>query len=230
MSEGNGAPPNIPADAWWKFRRARCWSNAELRTVAPLFGGHVANVSGYRDEDKEGGFYRDYFRNASAYTLTNFEHGAKGFMEGAGEIFLDLSAELPEHLAQSVDVAFSHTVLEHVFDCRRAFRNICLFAKDVVICVVPYIQQLHHGDSYCDYWRFTPFAMRRMYEENGLMLRYTSANGADPGSVYLFCVGYRDKRWDEFLPERFDLFVEPSLGNTTSNVIGSRVCRGEGER
>lgn len=225
MSAANGPPPHIDPEAWWKFRRPRCWSNQELRRFAPLFGGRVANVSGWLDEDKEGGRYRDYFTGASSYVVTNHECGERGFQGQPGELTLDLSADLPPGFAGMADVAFSHTVLEHVYDFRKAFANLCLLSTDAVIAVVPYIQQLHHGAGYCDYWRFTPFAMRGLYEENGLTARYVSANGADPGSVYLFCVGYRNRRWDDLVPSRFDLYIDPDKGGGFGNVIGGQAVR-----
>lgn len=225
LEQGGGPPPGMDPGAWWRFRGPRCWSNRELRRFAPLFTGRVANVSGWRDEDKEGGRYRDYFSAASAYALTNHDDGPRGFQGAPGELKLDLSAALPASCAGMADVAFCHTVLEHVFDFRRAFANLCLLSTDVVIAVVPYIQELHHGEGYGDYWRFTPFAMRALYGENGLGLRYLSANGADPGSVYLFCLGYRQPRWDELVPQRFDVYIDPEQGATPGNVIGSRSVR-----
>ena len=41
----------------------RIWSNQELRKFSHLFRGKVINVSGWKDCDKEGHIYRDYFSN-----------------------------------------------------------------------------------------------------------------------------------------------------------------------
>ena len=82
--------------------------------------------------------------------------------------------------------------------------------------VVPYVQEMHVS-GYLDYWRFTPYTMKRLYEENNLSLRYCAANGADKASIYLFCVGYRDAKWNSRIPERFDLKIDERT------VIGGRV-------
>src|SRR5687767_4129918 len=44
-----------------KFRAARIWSNQELKTITPHCKGAVINVSAWKDEDKEGAHYKDYF-------------------------------------------------------------------------------------------------------------------------------------------------------------------------
>jgi hypothetical protein len=128
-----------------RFRAARCWSNQVLRAIAPSFDGDVLNVSGWRDEDKEGGRYRDYFSRARSYGVTNFG-GYRGDSGGA-QVQLDLEGELPPGLAASVDVVFNHTTLEHVFDVFRAVSNLCRMTRDLVIVVVPAIQEEHEADS-----------------------------------------------------------------------------------
>ena len=60
-----------------KYRRARIWSNKELKKIAPKFSGDVINVSGWVDEDKEGKIYREYFVNANTYTISNLGGGAQ---------------------------------------------------------------------------------------------------------------------------------------------------------
>jgi len=61
-----------------KSKLPRLWSNRELERIAPLFTGDVVNVSAWQDQDKEGRRYRDYFRSARSYTLTNYEADARG--------------------------------------------------------------------------------------------------------------------------------------------------------
>jgi hypothetical protein len=215
----------LKAAGYKKFQIPRLWSNAELRKFAHLFHGDIVNVSGWTDIDKEGKHYRDYFYNANEYWITNYNEKIKGLQHYKNEIFLDLEEELNPDLLKKYDVVFNHTTLEHIYETRIAFRNICNISKDVVIIVVPYIQQIH-GIGYSDYWRFTPHTMAKMYEENGLKLRYCAANGKDKASIYLFCIGYRDEKWDSSIPSRFDLRIDPSkdlYGNTFQNVIGSRV-------
>lgn len=211
-----------------KFRVPRLWSNSELRRFAPLFKGSVVNISGWNDADKEHHKYREYFSNASEYVITNYlddaERGVQGF---EGEIKLNLERDLPNILFQRYDVAFSHTVLEHIFNVHKAFANICKISKNIVITVVPYIQQLHGvNNEVGDYWRFTPLTMKRLYETNGLRLRYCSVNGKTAtSSIYLFCIGYKDNSYDDHIPYRFDLKIDENAKLSPSNVIGANIIR-----
>lgn len=208
-----------------KFRIPRIFSNNELKKFAHFFTGRIINISGWTDEDKEGGFYRDYFMNCTDYVISNYDADKKGLIGAKDEIFLDLEADLPNGQQNTFDVCFNHTTLEHIYNFQKAFKNICLLSKDVVIIVVPYIQQLH-GSMYPDYWRFTPYAMRRLYRDNGLKLRYCSANGRDKASIYLFCIGYKNSKWDSMIPERFDIkndLDKDIYADDYKNVIGGNV-------
>jgi len=177
-----------------KFRLARVWSNRELGKFGHLFIGDVVNVSGWQDQDKEGRSYKDYFTNARSYTITNFKSEARGFQGYDNEIFLDLSKELPEQLAGKFDVVFNHTVLEHIFEVHTAFRNVCMMTRDVVIIVLPFLQQMH--ESFGDYWRFSPMTIKRLFEANGLSLLYLSFNGHKKASVYVFAIASRNpEKW-----------------------------------
>jgi len=173
-----------------KYLLPRYWSNRELRKIAPLFTGDVVNVSGWDDRDKEGGRYESYFSRASTYQRTNYG-GHRGFKGGAGEIALDLTAPLPDELRGRFDVTFNHTVLEHIFDVRTAFANLCAMSRDVVIVVVPFSQVQHESDSYGDYWRFTPSALRKMFEEQGLSVVYESESPDKDAAIYLLFVASR---------------------------------------
>lgn len=173
-----------------KSRVPRIWSNAELAKFAPLFTGDVVNVSAWKDSDKNGSFYRTYFKNARSYSLTNYETDAMGFQGTEGEIFLDLTAPLPPELNQKWDVAFNHTALEHIFEVETAFANLCRMSKDIVITVVPFLQQMH--SDYGDYWRFTPTCMQKLYEKNGYKVLYSSFNSHLDASTYVFTIAARD--------------------------------------
>lgn len=188
-----------------RFRAARIWSNNELKKFAQLFSGKIVNVSAHDDSDKEGKFYKDYFTGADEYQKTNYSPDA---ILPEGEIYLDLEKELPSHLKQKYDVVFNHTTLEHVYNCRNAFKSFCEMSRNAVIVVVPFLQQFHGFKDYNDYWRFTPEAMRNMYEENGISLRYCSANAAFHSAIYIFCIGYRDSSLNDYIPARFDLGFE----------------------
>lgn len=173
------------------YRLPRIWSNGELRRLAPLFAGDVINVSAWKDEDKEGEHYKDYFSAATSYALSNWSSDSLN----AGiesDYAIDLEADLPENLRRKFDVVFNHTTLEHVFDVFRAFGNLCELSRDLVIVVVPFSQQLHHEPSYLDYWRLTPYALRRLFERNGLKCVYESACDFPNSSVYVLSVGSRD--------------------------------------
>lgn len=39
-----------------ELKNARIWTNEELRKIANLFQGRIINVSGERDQDKQGGY------------------------------------------------------------------------------------------------------------------------------------------------------------------------------
>jgi hypothetical protein len=208
-----------------RFRWPRIWSNNELKKFASLFSGDIINVSGWTDEDKEGDKYSNYFTNKNSYSISNFSSDKKGLQGFDNEFYLDLEKDLPTDLISKYDVVFNHTTLEHVFDCFKAFNNLCLLSKDVVIVVVPYLQQVH-GLGYLDYWRFTPHTMKQLYENNGMKLRYCSANGGDDSSIYLFCIGYKSDKFDHLIPNRFDLKLEinkPLYGSNYENVIGSKL-------
>lgn len=180
-----------------KFRRPRAWSNRELRRVCPVFTGKIVNVSGWRDADKEGGRYRDYFSNAEEYWITNYESNARGFQgDLEGEIFLDLTRPLRDELVGKFDVVFNHTVLEHIFDVNMAFANLCRMTKDVAIIVVPFMQE-EHGD-YGDFWRFTPQALDRLFSLNGMTTLYLSYNEDRNASTYVFGVASKHpNRWPQ---------------------------------
>lgn len=59
------------------------------------------------------------------------------------ELFLDLESPLPEDLVDRFDVVFNHTTLEHIFNFHQAFDNLVEMSKDIVILVVPVMQQVH---------------------------------------------------------------------------------------
>lgn len=184
-----------------KFRRARVWSNAELRKFAPRFCGDIANVSGWRDEDKEGGVYQHYFPSVKTYYVTNYKSEARGFQgDRENEIFLDLTQPCPEELVEKFDVLLNHTVLEHIFEVDQAFANLCQMSKDLVVVVVPFIQEQHA--DYGDFWRFTPQAVDRLFRKNGLVTIYLNYNDESDASIYIFAIG--SKRPDNWLTIRTD--------------------------
>ncbi|PUB79087.1 MAG: hypothetical protein DBO99_05360 [gamma proteobacterium symbiont of Ctena orbiculata] len=175
-------------------RLPRLWSNSELSKYANLFTGSVVNVSGWKDIDKEGHRYRDYFTNASEYLITNYKEEARGFQGMENEIFLDLESELPEAMKARFDVVFNHTTLEHIYDIHTAFSNLCGMSKDIVILILPFTQQYH--SDYGDYWRLTPLAIKRLFEDNDMALVYQSFNNDKAASVYTFSIASKQSdKW-----------------------------------
>jgi hypothetical protein len=200
-------------------RLLRIWSNKELRQFAPFFEGAVVNVSAWKDEDKEGSHYRDYFKSAASYTITNW-HGVRGTQGRDDELLLDLEVSLPDELVGKFDVVFNHTTLEHTFHVFLAFHNLCLMSKDIAIIVVPCLQRVHFG--FHDYWRFTPFTLRKLFEENQMSVIYESISPYEENaSIYLFCVASRySARWASILPHQ-------QLEDTFIGSIGANIVRND---
>jgi hypothetical protein len=197
-----------------KFRSARLWSNQELRRFSAELRGAVVNVSGSHDLDKEGRRYRDYFTGASSYHITNYK-GFRGNTGAEGEIFLDLSQDLPAELEGRFDVVFNHTTLEHIYDTHTAFHNLCRMSRDLVIVVVPFAQVTHWSESFGDFWRFTPMGLRRMYEENHLTVVHEAAGPRRGEPIYLLFVGSRHPdRWGANRPgERIEAPIGEWIGH-----------------
>ncbi|MEM7012864.1 MAG: hypothetical protein AAF585_15420 [Verrucomicrobiota bacterium] len=208
-------------------RLPRVWSNRELAKFADRFEGKVVNVSAFKDEDKEGRRYRDYFTNATEYAITNYKAEANGLQGVDGEIFLDLVADLPPDLRGQFDVVFNHTTLEHIYEMRKAFANLCSLSNDVVITVLPFVQQYH--SHYGDFWRFTPLALKKLYEENGMELVYQSFNSHSAAAVYVFSIGSKNpEKWRDQFDWKFtclddrQALAEPFVG---CHAIPNRLYR-----
>ena len=198
-----------------RFRLPRVWSNSELRKIAPMMNGKIINVSGWKDQDKEGGHYKDYFINADSYFISNHS-GFRGIQGDLGEINIDLTATLPSELLQKFDVVFNHTTLEHILDVNTALKNLCLLSKDIVIIVVPVAQAQHESESWGDYWRFMPSSLRELFNLFGLSVVYESVSKNHNSGVYLFMVGsYHPERWTNKLP------LTNKISDAAKNIGGS---------
>lgn len=172
------------------FRLVRKWSNSKLRKICCLFEGEVVNVSAWLDEDKEGGFYRDYFPQASQYYTTNYG-GYRG--EGLKDsIALDLTAALPDELHQRFDVVFNHTALNHVFDIFLAVKNLSLMSRDLVVIVVPQVMADCTTESFDDYWRFTPTSITELFKRNGLETVFITSSPFKNSAIYHLAVGSKN--------------------------------------
>ncbi len=196
----------------WNPRR---WSNAELRRWGNLFEGDIINVSGWDDRDKEGGCYSNYFSNKKSYTISNIE-GAQGLTGAVNEIYFDLTWDLPKNLHKNYDVVFNFTVLEHVYDINKAFHNLCMLSKDIVILVVPFSQPVHwEPNSYFDYWRLTPFCLEKLFADNGFEIVYFAHNDNPAHNVYLFCIAScQPDKWKRILPKTLEITQINAPGNS----------------
>lgn len=193
----------------------RNWSNAELRAFGHLFGGEVINVSGWRDEDKQGGVYSEYFPNRNSYSISNYG-GIKGSSGQDSELVIDVEKPLPIDLVGKFDVVFNHTMLEHVFDSGRAFDTLCALSRDLVIVVVPFMQIEHWGhNSYRDYHRMTGFGVQKYFEDRGFDVLYLSSNHNPVFPIYYFCIASsQPEKWREHFPPFNFSYVEiDNLGN-----------------
>lgn len=176
------------------FRMPRRWSNRRLAEHGSLVTGDVVNVSAYRDLDKQGRRYRDYFPNARSYAISNFTADRMGACGMDGEFFLDLEAPLPPELDGRFDAVLNHTVLEHVFDLHGAFAAIAALSRDLVLSVVPWKQPTH--SHYGDYWRLSPLALDRLHRAAGLTTLHVAWMGPGPWSQYVYGIGsHRPERW-----------------------------------
>ena len=184
------------------FRLPRIWSNSVLKQIGVCFSGEVVNVSGWDDRDKQGGRYRDYFPRATRYYISNYR-GQRGLDDAANltDFSIDLSGPVEDELHKRFDVVFNHTTLEHVFEMRQAFRNLCDMTRDILIVVVPAVQESHPTSSYGDYWRFMPMGLRCLFDENGMEVIYEAANHDRACGNYLLFVGsYKGNQWNGKLP------------------------------
>lgn len=207
-----------------KFRIPRIWSNKELKKFSSLFFGDVVNVSAWKDEDKEGKKYKDYFVNAKSYSITNYKKEARGFQGTEGEIFLNLEENLLGNLINKFDVVFNHTTLEHVYNFKKAFENICLMSRDIVILVVPFLQEMH-GD-YGDYWRFTPSAIEQMFRNNKMDVIYSSFNNNKKASVYLFFIASKNsENWQKIKNNFSFKVVRKIFRKHKEDYVGSNSIR-----
>lgn len=224
------------------FRKPRLRTNQILKRFAHFFEGSVVNVSASSDSDKDcplfeyycgnydaGNRYKSYFSAASSYHLTNYPNDETQFYLSGDDVFpLDLEGELPSDLEQRFDVVFNHTVLEHIFDIFAAFRNLCLMSKDIVILIVPQCQQIHDYErGYADFWRFTPFAIDRLFEANEFTVLFRETTFGFSESQYLFYVASRSPaKWKGKFPGvvRLDQYLT-NRNNGSSNTTYSGLIR-----
>lgn len=207
-----------------RFRLGRVWSNRMLLQIAGMFEGNVVNVSAWEDKDKEGREYRSYFTGATNYTLTNY--GGESGINKKEYYDLNLEGEVPDELRGRFDVVFNHTTLEHILDVFKAVENLCLLSRDVVIVVVPFIQEVHTASAYSDYWRFTPHCLRRLFERYRFQVVLMASSPYRHGAIYHLCVASKTpEKWQEkfrHIPSQVNegksLFRDPFLANLAFRI------------
>jgi hypothetical protein len=216
-----------------RFRLPRLWSNEELKKIAHLFNGDIINVSAWKDQDKEGGNYKQYFSNASRYFISNHPTLPKGYQQSENEILLDLEANAPEEFQQKFSVVLNHTVLEHIYDFNKAVENLCRLSNDIIITVVPFMQQMHgfyDEGGYGDYWRFTPLALQKMFERHGFSTIYQSYNKQENTSVYVFHVCSRmPEKWRAAMPASMP-YKEAKLLGGYASFVGCNMITNDTEK
>ena len=199
---------------------ARVWSNTELMRICKELSGSVVNVSAWKDSDKQGDYYRNYFINATEYWMTNWKSDARGFQgDNENEIYLDLEKELPEALSNRFDVVFNHTTLEHVFEVFKAFECLCSMSKDCVIVVVPFMQE-QHGE-YGDYWRFTPLSLKRLFDKYGYELSYISYNDGPRDAIYVVAAASINKE----TADKLKTICGNKLSEISNKFIGQKIIK-----
>ena len=179
----------------------RVRSNDEIRRLGPIFNGDILNLSGWKDNDKEGGCYRQYFPNARSYTISNY--GSEVGASGTTEKELDLSIPYDGGIG-TYDLVFNHTVLEHVYPTKIVFDNLSLLSRDAILTVVPFVQEMHGVcGSFADYFRYSPLAIERLFAERGFHTVYVSWNEDYPFmNVYVIHLASK-------MPERYYGVVPP---------------------
>ena len=215
------------------FRRPRIKTNTILKTFSKHFEGDVINVSGSSDCDKECGFfeyyfgnydsgnrYKNYFLNANSYTVSNYPEDQTQYQLDENEMIdLDLEKPLEPLLHGRFDTVFCHTVLEHVFDIFSAFKTLSHLSRDILIVIVPQFQQIHdYQRGYADYWRFTPFSMDNLFQQNGFEVLFRDTTHGFSESMYLFYIGSKNPdKWKDIFKQE----VNPAKNYITSKNDGS---------
>jgi len=197
------------------FHLPRRWSNTELLKFAHLFDGKILNVSAWRDDDKQGNRYRNYFVNASEYWMSNVG-GCRGSGGLENEIHLNIEEDLPENLCETFDVVFNHTTLEHIFDVHKAFDNLVRLTKDVLILVVPYSQDQHKSTDYGDYWRFTPLGVIKNLENRGMRVLYCSVTPFKNAGCCSFTIATKN-------PDLWHERITPQISDGKTNLVQDKL-------
>lgn len=153
--------------------QARRESNRWLREHARDITGDVLSIGAGRDTDKEGGFYRDYFPQASSYTTSEIAP-----MDGI-DLVLDVR-HMPQVADGRYDSVYCSGVLEHVDDYRAGLREITRILKPggVLLLGLPFRQGLHLEPH--DFWRFTEYGLRYLLQDDYAIERLDPIDNSVP--------------------------------------------------
>lgn len=172
----------------------RIWSNMQLERFLSTNGeyGKVLNASGWRDQDKEGSTYRNYFASCSEYIVSNHPGDSVRGVSSDTDLSIDLLQKPSDKLHRRFDCILNHTVLEHVRYPEQAIANLCDMTAGDLIIVVPFIQHLHfQPGQYGDYFRFTPMGLREILAENKFETIYEDVGPTGNSTQYIFSVSRR---------------------------------------
>ncbi len=194
----------------------RYWSNDRLKEVISKLGNYneIINVSGWKDSDKEGNTYKSYFKKGVSYKISNYEADSLKGLSTENDLSIDLSKTLPSELIEKFDIVLNHTVLEHIEKPEFAFDQMSKLTTDILITIIPWKQALHfHPGYFGDYFRISPFTMRKYYEKNGFKLVFEAFSPNYAPDIYLFYVGSRKPQNHSFDNEIIEI-------NKLNGVVG----------
>lgn len=205
----------------------RVWSNIQLQRFLSSSGSYetVLNASGWRDQDKEGSTYRNYFPKCTEYVISNHPDDAVRGASSSDDLLIDLLKEPSASLQLRFDCILNHTVLEHIRYPEVAVANLCSMTKGDLIIVVPFMQHFHfQPGQYGDYFRFTPMGLRSILEDNLFDTIYEQIGPVGGSTQYMFSVSRR-KGSDSMSSGSTDLGSLELLNGHTGLVKGSDLCK-----
>jgi len=114
------------------------------------------------DKDKEGSFYKDYFKNAEYYTLDKNYN-----IINKHHYIIDLHDIC--NLKDKFDFVVANNVIEHVENPFEVSKNICQVVSQngYLFVSTPFFYPIHKDqmNRFSDYWRFTDDALRILFSK-----------------------------------------------------------------
>lgn len=159
---------------------SRIQSNKLIKYIASGITGRVFSIGSGTDEDGEGSFYRNYFKNCTEYFTSEISPRSDC------DITIDVH-DLSKIDNGYFDCVFCSGVLEHVVEPDRALEEMSRILKSdgTLLLGVPFKQGLHLEPT--DYWRFTKYGIEYLLQKKGYIIeRIEGIEADDP----LFPVAY----------------------------------------